>query len=84
MEAGSRICRENAAAESDGRIEGGSRQRNETEEQTEESGLGSEELLDVKQRDPSLGFSTIIFRSNLMPVVSVTSIFAGFFISKKT
>ena len=33
---------------------------------------------------PSLGFSTIIFRSNLMPVVSVTSIFAGFFISKKT
>lgn len=35
-------------------------------------------------RDPSLGFSTIIFGSNLMPVVSVTSIFAGFFISKKT
>ncbi len=51
MEAGSRICRENPAAESDGRIEGGSRQRNETEEQTEESGLGSEELLDVKRRE---------------------------------
>ena len=35
-------------------------------------------------KGPSLGFSTIIFGSNLMPVVSVTSIFAGFFISKKT
>ena len=33
---------------------------------------------------PSLGFSTIIFGSNLMPVVSVTSIFAGFFYFQKT
>ena len=36
------------------------------------------------KKTPSLGFSTIIFRSNLMPVVSVTSIFAGFFQAKKT
>ena len=36
------------------------------------------------QKFPSLGFSTIIFGSNLMPVVSVTSIFAGFFYFQKT